>query len=133
MIATFQDTIVDEFRKRTEGLMFLSESDFPIHVYCSQSEEPFLNLIFKISGRSPVEKVEEMPLSFLFKSINTLQEKHNTSSNTSRYNELLKFLTENLNDLRVYKIGELETDVFISGTLIEGTTIILSTKSLESK
>jgi hypothetical protein len=124
--------IVEEIKKRTEGLLYLSEMDYPINVLCCETEEPIIKHLLKISGKNAAEKVEEVPLSFLFKNYNSLQEGKSPDSNATRYNELINYLTEHLNDVKVLKIGDEEADVFITGAIEGDKYITISTKSLES-
>jgi hypothetical protein len=127
------DEIVKDIKERTKDLMFLSESEFPVEVYCCDTEEPVLNHLMQISGRSTAETIEEISLSFLFKNINTLQGNENLGEeeNSKRYRDLINYLTERLNNLKVYTMGEGQVDVFITGATESGKYITLATKSFE--
>lgn len=127
------DQIVEEIKEKTHGLMYLSEYEFPIQVFCCDTEENAIQKLFDISGIKQNESLEETSLSFLYKNINTLQGNQHLSEieNTKKYHELLNYLVENLNNIKIYRIGEALVHVFILGALENGKYITLATKSFE--
>src|SRR4051812_7842468 len=100
------DEIVQDIKNKTKGLLFLSEAEFPVEVYCCDSEEPLSNNLLKLSGRSINETMEEVPLSFLFRNLNSLQgnENYEEDENAKKYQDLIKYLTETLINLKVYRV-----------------------------
>jgi|SRR6185437_4831938 len=134
MTAAFAPEILRELEEKSHGVFFLSETDSPFKVFSCNGHEPLPQYLYTLSGRNSSDLCEEVSLSYLFKSVNTLQEKNNPkeSANTEKYEELMNFLVDVLKEVKVYKLGNTHEDIFITGSTGDGQCIILATKSVES-
>lgn len=132
------EDIVKSLEKASEGLLFMSESDYP-----------FTGQLFKGQGSSGITeqkmidltdapedtKIETVDLDCFFENVANEQEWHSPEQKeeVAKYQNLIKLLKENLNDVKVYRIGEVEIKAFIIGTTKDGKDIAgLSTIQIET-
>src|SRR6202012_5915925 len=117
MTAAFAPEILRELEEKAKGVFFLSETDSPFKVFSCNGHEQLPGYLYKLSGRASTDACEEVSLSYLFKNINTLQEKNNPkeSENVEKYEELMNFLVDTLKEVKVYKLGNTHEDIFIIG------------------
>jgi len=134
MITAFAPEILRELEEKAQGVFFLSETDSPFKVYSCNGNELLPQYLYTLSNRTSSDPCEEVSLSYLFKNVNTLQEKNNPkeSENTVKYEELMNFLVDVLKEVKVYKLGDTHEDIFITGSTSDGQCIILATKAVET-
>ncbi len=121
----------------SQDLLWTSESDYPFDIFIWSNQElkevNTENLLQKIhrSLDTPV-KVIDMEGFFQRATIEKdwydLEEKEVAK----KYQVLVETLKQNLNNIQVYKIGEVEIDVYIVGQLKSGDWVGLSTKAVET-
>src|SRR5690606_39590846 len=102
MIMETRKPIIEEFEKITEGLLFLSEADYPFHVYCCNQTESVKDYLYKLSERSIHEKLDEASLAFLFRNFTYILENDagKEKINAEKYKVFLNYLTNTLNDIK---------------------------------
>ncbi|MBD2078448.1 nuclease A inhibitor family protein [Leptolyngbya sp. FACHB-17] len=110
-----------------ENLTWMSETDAPIQVVCwenrtaIETKEQLLEQT-KHSASAPVEIVD---LDKFFAPVITEQDwfGDEEKETAARYRSLLSVLKEKLSDIKVYRVGEVEIDVYIVG-LTEAKTVV---------
>ncbi len=134
MTAAFAQEIVKELEEKAQGVFFLSETDSPFKVFSCKEHESLPHYLYTLSGRPSTDSCEEISLSYLFKNINTLQEKHDPKEveKVEKYEKLMNFLFDTLKEIKVYKLGDSHEDIFITGTTADGQCVILATKAVET-
>jgi hypothetical protein len=82
-------------------------------------------------GDLPVTEVE---LDDFFRIATEQQDWHGPEEQetVARFRGLLRILKENLTDIRVYRVGEVEVDVFVIGKTWSGDYAGVSTKVVET-
>ena len=111
-------------------LLWLSESESPfwiIHWYdCANSDRQVI-----LQHQYPAQtKIEVQEFSSFFASVTKEQPWHNSKEQkeVKRYQALVKLLSKNLTDLRVYLVGSVEIDAYILGMTNNRAIAGLSTK-----
>ena len=134
MTAAFAPEILKELEEKAKGVIFLSETDSPFKVFSCDEHEPLPQYLYTLSARPVSDSCEEVSLSYLFKNVNTLKDKHDLKEveNAEKYEALMDFLVNSVKEVKVYKLGSTHEDVFITGTTADGQCIILATKAVES-
>jgi hypothetical protein len=114
-----------EIDKFAAGLMYMSETDAPIETYSATVEfqkfitdtrhqeisaREFFARLTAADGRSGAREKEQ----------------------ARRFSELEKLLEENLNDLKVLKIGRIQIDIYVVGIDADGKAIGIKTKAVET-
>jgi Nuclease A inhibitor-like protein len=131
--------LVETFQQAVQGLLVISESDYPIEVsqwqgIASLTPEQLLKTINQPSD-SPIEIVE---LQQFFAPRTQIRDWHGDEEKAivQRFQNLVKLISETLTEVKVYRVGAIEISVYIVGRIvdsaIENSSIVLSTKVIET-
>lgn len=136
-----EDLAIDSLERVVEGLTWMSESDYPFKV--SQIDVGLLpdrpNLLapkelLQLMGNDADAFVEEIGIKNFFASAIQSQDWHGEADRqrVQRFQTLLQWIEQHLSDVKVYRVGTIEIDVYIIGKTESGTWISLSTKAIET-
>jgi hypothetical protein len=108
------ERVLKKLQTLTDGLLMMSESDYPFEI---------------IEGVGELKPDKELTLDEFFCNCTTHQDWHNEeeAAEVIRFQELVSFLKDNLEDVKVYLCGECEIDVYIIGNM-NGDLVGLRTK-----
>ena len=130
------DNPLQDLQKAIKGLLYTSESDSPFDVVHWAKQEPMLTErdLRSLAGKSPDAHVEEVGLDEFFHDLTQDQEWHDADDKKTveRYRTLLAVLNGDLNDLKVFKIGEAKVDVYIVGRTATGDWAGIKTEAVET-
>jgi Nuclease A inhibitor-like protein len=123
----------DEVEKLTEGLLYMSETDAPLK-YFELGEEAarqwppataaqFLELL----GKEPKTPVQEIPPEKFFEALSVGNEE-----NEDQVKSLRNAFMNNLDDIRLYRVGEIEIEIYLLGKEGSGKVCGLQTLSVET-
>jgi hypothetical protein len=114
----------------------MSEADYPFALFSSQDRVDSFTpqTIRKITGHPPEIPVEEVNSDTFFQGLTQEQEWYGQAEHqtVAQYKSLFKILKENLHGLKVYKLGKIQVDIYIVGTLETGEVLGVSTKAVET-
>lgn len=135
--ASSNDELLDKLKLATDGLLFMSESEYPFEVFVWQSKEKqLLNPEFVLSklNKPSDTKVEFVDLDSFFDVATTEEDWHSKEDKeiVKKYQNLVKIIKENLSDIKVARLGDIEIDVYIIGQVPSGDLAGLSTKIIET-
>lgn len=128
--------LVATFQKLTENLTWMSETDAPIQVFCWQDcsaiETP--NQLLEQTHHEADTPVEEVELETFFEPAVTEQDwfEDEEKETAAKYRSLLSALKENLSDIKVYRVGEVEIDVYVVGQMESDGIVGISTQVVET-
>lgn len=112
------EEILEELRKATVGLLYMSESDYPFElIRWDRDTEITPEFIRSVAGEPA-----DCPI----------QEVHVDTFLGGRYQKLAQLLKGNLSELKVYKVGRINMPVYIVGCSPEGNLLGLSTRVVET-
>jgi len=127
--------IIDKLKNASDGLLWLSESDYPFEPVLWASVEDLTNdkLLEKL-GKSPDTLVEVRDIDRFFAWAIAEEDWHDEEekAEVEKYCQLVEVLKTNLTDLKVYRVGEIEIDVYIVGKTPDGNLAGLSTMVVET-
>ena len=112
------EKILNQLSQAAEGLLFMSESDYPFElIQWDSPTEPSADFLRTVAGEadSQVQKLEVE--QFL---------------NSGRYQKLLSALRQELSDLRAYKVGRINMPVYVVGRSREGSWLGVATRVVET-
>ncbi len=127
--------LVRQLATASEGLLWLSESDYPWQVVCWQNTDSLdPQTVLQHYNYHPATRIVTKTPNSFFAPATREQEWHDETEKTEvkRYQALSDLLEKNLQDLQVYLVGEVEIDVYILGKTDTGAIIGLSTKAIET-
>jgi Nuclease A inhibitor-like protein len=126
--------IIDRLKQATTDLLWSSESDYPFEVV---SWEPGIELTPSdlFSNIYDTElAIESIPLTDLFEPVLTIEDWYEDAelALVDRYTNLLDSINTNLSEVQVFRVGEVEVDIYIIGKTPTGDIIGLKTRSVET-
>jgi hypothetical protein len=129
------EQILQELAGGIAGLSFMSESDYPFEVLrwdaVKEITTPYLRGLTEQSEEAPVE-VENLE-DFFGPAAAEADWKGAAELETAKsYQALMRLLKDNLEDVRVYKVGKINIPVYIIGRSPGGSWLGLSTRVVET-
>ncbi len=136
-IILMNQQITKKLKQASDNLLMTSESEYPFEVFLwsNQAQTPLTNQkILQLTEHPQQTSVEEVELDDFFR--NCAQEKEwqdeIQKQNVSKFQSLVKTLKDNLTDIKVYRIGTINIDVYIVGKTASGDLVGISTKVVET-
>lgn len=129
------EQLVAELKELTEGLLFMSEADYPFEiVYLEKGREPEPQYLRELAGAAADAPVESKTVEAFFRAATSEPEwkRGQDLVMARRFQSLVRVLKENLSELKAYRIGAINMPVFILGKSGEGNWIGLSTRVVET-
>lgn len=116
------------------GLLFPSESDFPIEPFFHGDQEPTPAGLLDARGLAADTSVEETTLACFFEGLTEAAEDASSSERESaeRFRSLMNLLERNLSNLRVYRVGKVDIEVFVLGRHPSGAWLGVRTNIVET-
>lgn len=132
---TPEDLLFDEIGKVAEGLYYISETDAEILPFSGKkAAEVSAAEILKQTENSPDSNVEERDFAEFFGRLTKIQDwfGEEETANARKFAELKDLLERNLRDIKVFKIGSIELNVYAVG--LDGENILkgIKTKAVET-
>lgn len=126
-------SITENLTQLTQDLLWMSEADYPWKIVCYDCSNITPEQLLEQSNLPSDTPVETVTIERFFAPALREQSWHNEEERATRnhYQQLFDFLNEQLNDLIVYRLGEVEIDVYILGT-VEDKTVGLKTTVVET-
>ncbi|WP_375466925.1 nuclease A inhibitor family protein [uncultured Nostoc sp.] len=127
--------ILDQLRTATNGLLMMSESEYPFEVFLWEGialGTP--QKVVQQTNHPQDTPIKIVGIDDFFQVATTEEDWHEEEEKATvkRFQALVQTLKENLSNLQVYRLGEIEIDVYIIGQIPSGDSIGLSTKVVET-
>jgi hypothetical protein len=129
------EEIIEELKQLTEGLLFMSESDYPFEIIYRAGDAPIsLQYFRELSGQASDAPVEVRSVDDFFRAAASEPDWKGEKelAIAKRYQALARFLKENLDELKVYRVGKINIPVYIIGRTKTGNWVGLSTRAVET-
>jgi hypothetical protein len=126
--------IIDRLKQATTDLRWSSESDYPFEIV---SWELGIELtpsdLFSNIYDTDLE-IESISLTDLFEPVLSIEDWYEQAELdlVDRYTNLLDSINNNLAEVQVFRVGEVEIDIYIIGKTPTGDIIGLKTRSVET-
>lgn len=123
-----------------EDLYYPSESDEPFEyvelTFPPEAEPLSERSVGEFLGRKPFNQAEEISLEEFFEPVTTVEDWYEAEDQQviDQYFRLKDLLQSNLTDVRVFRVGQVEIDVYVIGkTDVEGQYVGVKTKVTETE
>jgi hypothetical protein len=128
------EQLMEELREATRGLLFMSESDYPLEVFKWGSAEPTREALRGLAGKDSSAPVETQGAEEFFRAASSEPEWKGESelAVARRYKAVLRLLESNLSDLKVYRVGAIDMNVYVAGRAPSGNWFGVSTRVVET-
>lgn len=126
-----------ELEAAIAGLQWMSESDYPFEV-CEWSEQNADDLrpeqLSALTHHPANTPIETQDFDNFFEVATQAQDWHGPEERATvqRYQALVKILKQYLSNLKVYRLGRINVDIYILGKTAEGTVAGVATKAVET-
>ena len=129
------EQILAELKEAAAGLYVMSESDFPFEVIrwegTAELSPQYLRELHGEPDDAPV-KIEALADFPGFVTTEVSAKGGAASAGESRYQHLLRVLTENLSGVRVHRVGRINIPVYVVGRSPGGNWVGVSTRVVET-
>lgn len=116
-------------------LTFISETDSPVVPFTITSENDNVDAEFtRMMVSRKREPIKELDSAAFFDRLTQEREWHTDREKkaSANYAKLEKFLRENLNGLRVYRVGSIRVDIYVAGHSSPNTIVGVRTMAVET-
>ena len=130
------EQIMAELANAIKGLWYMSESDYPFEPVClKQREAPSPGELRAMAGAEAGAEVETKRMEEFFREgagVRVEGEGSGSTATPASFEAVIQVLTENLEEIRVYRIGNINIPVFVLGRSPSGTWLGLRTRVVET-
>lgn len=130
-----ENDLSNKLIEATKNLYYISETDAEITPFIGRPASAVTRQEVLLQIGKPVdEAVEERDFSEMFERLTKIQEwfGEEETETAKKFEHLRDLLTENLKDLKIYKIGRIELDVYVVGLDKRGILTGIKTKAVET-
>ncbi len=126
--------IIDRLKQATTDLLWSSESDYPFEIVSWELgiELTPSDLFSNIYDTDLA--IKSITLTDLFEPVLTIEDWYEQAELelVDRYTHLLDSINNNLSEVQVFRVGEVEIDIYIIGKTPTGDIVGLKTRSVET-
>jgi hypothetical protein len=128
-------TLSDRIGNACDGLIYISETDAPVVPFAGG---PVADLtpeaIIQHTDHGKEKPTEEISFDIFFSKLTKRRDWFGEAEigRAKRFGELQKLLEENLRDLKVFRIGEIQIDIYAVGLDGDGNLAGVTTKAVET-
>ena len=127
------ETLAERIKKACEGLFYISETDAEITAFIGEQAEA-------VNGETILKQtksdgaVEERDFEDFFKRLSEVQEwfGEEETTNANKFAKLKDILQKNLKDIKVFKVGRIELNVYAVGLDANNILTGIQTKAVET-
>jgi len=130
-----EDEIKNQLKKATENLFFISETDAEITPFFGRQAQAVTKEEILMQSQSMANVlIEEKDFAGFFKRLTEIQDwfGDEEKATAQKFAELKDLLERNLRDLKVFKIGKIQIDVYVVGLDAENNLLGIKTKAVET-
>lgn len=124
-----------QIKTAAEGLWYISESDAEIFPFTGSKADAVTkeNLLVQI-GKPPDTPIEERGFDEMLARFITIQDwfGDEEKANAEKFAALKSLLEKNLTDLKVFKVGKIEVEIYFVGLDADGSLAGIQTKATET-
>jgi hypothetical protein len=129
------EQLLEELETLIEGLLFMSEADYPFQTLCLKGEAEITEeRLRKLAGAPADAPVETQALEAFFRAAASDPDWKNEKelAVAKRYQSLMRWLKENLENAIAYRVGRIDIQVYIIGRSRSGSQVGVSTRVIET-
>ena len=130
------DDLIHSLRRLTGDLIFTSETDAPVDVIHGGKVSilSMENVLKQFAENRPGEPVQEISPREFFDRLVKIREWYGTEERNRaiRYAELRDLLKDSLRDLKVFRVGRVQIDIYVVGLNKEDELVGIRTKAIET-
>lgn len=125
-------SIQSNLENAASGLQMMSESDYPFDYFSTDDTAIDENLALKITGKAAGTLVTTTTLDDLLRNMIDPARGAVSPQQAEQYKQMAAVLKDTLQNITVYRVGEVQVEVLIIGLTEEGTAAGMRTKLIET-
>lgn len=132
------DDLISELKAASENLFYISETDAPFEPFVWKTnnsiDEVKAEDVLKQTAQKIDAKVAEITLDEFFKQPTEMQDwfGDEEKAQVEKFKNLKELLAARLKNVKVFKIGEVQIDIYVVGIDREGNLTGVKTKAVET-
>ncbi len=130
-----QSNLIKQIKNYAADLYYISETDAEILPFVGEQAESVNNeVILRQTKNDPDSPIEEKIFTEFFERLTKIQEwfGDEEKETAEKYLSLRTLLEENLSDLKVFKIGKTQLNIYVVGLSTENKLLGVKTKAIET-
>ncbi|MBD2297489.1 nuclease A inhibitor family protein [Nostoc sp. FACHB-87] len=129
--------VMQKLQQNSHSLLMMSESESPFEVFfwSGEGQESLTNQkLLQLTNHPAETPIEIVELDYFFRNLAEEKEWHDEiqRQDVQKFKSLVQTLKENLSDIKVYRLGRIDIDVYIFGKTPAGDLAGISTKVIET-
>ena len=128
------ESLLRNLKRLTRGLTFMSESDYPVEPFLQEATRQDAQDFVASKKTDANASVSEVDFDNFFGGAPQEQDGQSKEARTQarRFQSLVRLLKDNLSDTKVYKVGDVEADVYVIGKTASGSFAGVTIKVVET-
>ena len=129
------DTLSARIRRIVKNLYYISENDAEIEPFVGKTAESVDQETLRLqTGTTADSKIEEQNFDVFFARLTEIQDwfGDEEKETATKFSELKELLQKELKDLKIFKVGQIELDIFVVGLDSDSVLTGIKTKSVET-
>ncbi|MEY4927304.1 MAG: hypothetical protein RI894_1740 [Bacteroidota bacterium] len=125
---------IEQLTALTADLYFTSETDAAWTAHLLDAAQPVAVQLIALSGRPAETTIEERVWADFSNRIAIIQDWMDEEGKATalRYQATVDYVNQHLTEVKVYRLGSIEIDIFVVGLNADCTPIALATKAVET-
>lgn len=130
-----KSSLSEEIKTAAGGLWYMSETDAGIFPFTgSKAAEVSKEILLQQIGKAAGVTIEERDFDQMFERFIKIEDWYGDEekATAAKFAALKSLLEKNLSDLKVFKVGDVERDIYFVGLDAEGNLAGIQTKAVET-
>ena len=125
-------SIQNKLENAASGLLMMSESDYPFEYLNTNERQLNDALALKLAQKPEGTLVEQTTIEHLLRNLIDPTSGSVNLATAQRFQQLMATLKQELSNLTVYRVGDVQVEVFILGLTTDGTVGGMRTMLIET-
>ena len=121
-----------KLQNAANGLLMMSESDYPFEYFVTVAKAVNSSIALQLAAQPDGTTIEEITLDYLLRNMTDASVGSVSEEEAAKFRKLVLVLKQELAGIKVYRVGQVQIDVFIVGTTADGTIAGMRTKLIET-
>ncbi|MBE9206648.1 nuclease A inhibitor family protein [Nostoc sp. LEGE 06077] len=131
------NNVTQKLKQTSHSLLMMSESEYPFEVvsWIGETQDTLTNQkLLQLTGHPLETPIEIVDLDDFFRNSAEEKEWHDEiqKQDVQKFQSLVQTLKDNLTNIKVYRLGRIDIDVYIIGQTTSGDLAGISTKVIET-
>lgn len=131
----FKDNFSSELEKSVKDLWYMSETDAKVEIFAGKKADSVTKeILVEQINISSETNIEERDFAEFFENLTKIQGWYGEEEKetAAKFSTVQKLLEENLKNLKIFKIGQIEIDIYVVGLNSQNILTGIMTRAVET-